>query len=197
MKNNFYLFLLLFLIVLGCKPAPVHFFSEKGYIKPYKVASSEKITFVLGDEILNSFEVSGSGLKRMKVDDFRKSLELTLYYTFEESFKEVSFQNEVDNDNLTVVLYRIRPSWEIKSSSTSVVGVEGTTVSNNLHNVATLIRYDGIVLKNGVRVYALDNAVLSEKTSSSIKNWKETFKDAVKILSGDIYRTIVTLEKEQ
>jgi hypothetical protein len=133
----------------------------------------------------------------MKVDDFRKSLELTLYYTFEDSFKEVSIQNEVDNDNLTVVLYRIRPSWEIKSSSTSVVGVEGTTVSNNLHNVATLIRYDGIVLKNGVRVYALDNAVLSEKTSSSIKNWKETFKDAVKILSGDIYRTIVTLEKEQ
>lgn len=190
MKLHLTLFFLSAVIISGCHPPPVSFFTADGYIKPYDTTFNEKLTFVFDQGVQDAFEVGGSGLKEMNVNHFRKSLKLSLYYTFINSFQEVNFADQIDSTGICVVLYRVRPAWEIKSANTSVFGAEGYTTSSSTFNVATLIRYDGIIYKNGVKRMALDHAVLSEKSSTSMAGWPDVFRDGVKQMCGNLYKEV-------
>lgn len=192
MKQHLTFFFICLMVISGCQPPPVNFFTADGYIKPYEKNFNEKLTFVFEDGVQDAFEVGGSGLKKMDVNHFRKSLKLSLYYTFINSFKEVNFADQIDSTGICVVLYRVRPSWEIKSASTSVAGVEGTTASSPHYDIAVLIRYDGIVYNNGVKRLILDNAVMSEKSATSMSGWPDVFRDSVKVMCGNLYKEVVT-----
>ncbi len=196
MKRYLTLCALSLIALCGCAPKPpiLGFFETDGYIKPYQKSFGDTLTFVLSQEISDEFVVSGAGVRRMDVFNFRKSLKLSLYYTFLDSFKDVRFADQVDSNGVCVVLYRVRPSWEIKSASTSVSGVEGRTVSSTNYQVAALFRYDGVIYKDGEKVSVLDNEVMSEASTYFRSGMPDTFRDGTKQLCGAIYKEVVETE---
>jgi hypothetical protein len=163
------------------------------YLRPYEREVNEPLTIVLDPEIPNDFAVAGAGLREMAVYDFRKSLRLSLYYTFAGTYQDVYFSDQIDTSGITLHLYRIRPAWIVKSTSTSVSGTE-VVVSSTAYEVASLIRYDGVVYQNGKKISVIDNEVESEKTASVKRKWGYTFKDAVGEMCEDLYKTLVSAE---
>lgn len=182
-------------ISVGCatKPPPVRFFDVDAYTKPYQKTLHKPLTIVLDEAILDEFLVEGRGLREMEVYNFRKSLRISLYYTFVDTYSEVHFSDQIDTSGITLHLYRIRPSWDIKSTSTSVYGTE-VVVSSTSYEVATLVRYDGVLYQHGEKRLVIDNEVASEKTTFSRRQGPEVFKDAMREMCEDLYKTLVSVE---
>ena len=181
------------LMLSGCKPPPVDLFNVETYLRPYERELDKPLTIILDPEIPNDFAVDGAGLREMEVYDFRRSLQLSLYYTFVNTYQDVYFSDQIDTSSITLHIYRIRPSWVIKSTSTSVTGTD-VVVSSTSYEVASLIRYDGVVYQNGKKTSVIDNEVESEKTASIKRKWGDTFKDAVREMCEDLYKTLVSAE---
>ncbi len=196
MKRYLTLSVLSLVALYGCAPPPptLGFFEIDGYIKPYQKNFGDTLTFFLSQEIPDELIVSGAGVRKMDVFNFRKSLKLSLYYTFLDSFEDVRFTDQVDSTGVCVVLYRVRPSWEIKSANTSVSGVEGITYSSTNYQVAALFRYDGVIYKNGVKISVLDAAAMSEISTFYKSAMPDTFRDGVKMFCEAIYKEVVEAE---
>lgn len=64
----------------------------------------------------------------------------------------------------------------------------------SIYEVASLIRYDGVAYQNGKKISVIDKEVESEKTASVKRKWGDTFKDAVREMCEDLYKTLVSTE---
>ena len=139
------IFFIIVALFTGCMPLPVGFFEVNGYIRPFEESFNDKITFVFEEGVQDDFIIS-----RMKVSQFRESLKLSLYYTFVNSFREVKFSDKIDSTGLTVVLYRVRPGFEVKSALANTYGGEDYVITDYTYDLSMLMRYDGIICKDGI-----------------------------------------------
>lgn len=196
MKISKCLILILTCATFACAPRPrtVTQFNVETYIRPYQTHLGEKLTIVLDEEIPNDFEVRDN-FKPMEVLNFRNSLKLTLFYTFENSFESVQFQDQPASDGLSLHLYRVRPSWKLHTIDDNVVAAGEIVVSSNTYFLSSLIRYDGVIYRDGEKVKVLDEEVISEKVETNIRRWNEAFVDGVREMSEDIYRQLVEEQK--
>ena len=178
------------LLMSGCRlrVPTVYFFDADPYTQPYQTSFTEPLTVVLGDDIDDQFTIR-DGMLPMDVRNFRKSLRITLYYMFESAFPEVTFADSVNAAGYTLQLYRIRPGWQV--ASTSVSGYEVVTSHSR---VASQIRYDAAIFKNGNKIALLDNTVIGEKTANTKKEMPEAFRDGIRELCEDLYKEMLKLE---
>lgn len=181
------LFPLLAVLLFSCQPPSMRagFFTTNVYLRPYEVQLNQPITFILDDEIPEELSIG-----RLDIKQFRKSLKLSLYYTFENSAPKINFNSNIANEGITVHLFRVRPDWEVTDSRTDMVMVEEIGVSYTDFEVASVVRYDGIVYKNGQRWFPLDQIVISELTTFRRKELPEVFRDGIRELCEDIYRIV-------
>lgn len=173
----------------SCQPPPVYFFDANPYVSPYQEIFNEPLTIVLGEDIEDSF-----ALGDMDVHQFRKSLRITLYYMFNESFTEVRFAEQVSPEGYTLQVYRLRPSWEILSSSTNVVGTGDVVVATANTKTAASFRYDGAIYQQNEKKAILDGTVLSQKYSYKRKGKPEVFRDGVRELCEVLYKELLKTE---
>jgi hypothetical protein len=172
------------------RPRPVTQFNVETYTRPYQTDFDEVLTIVLDPAIQDDFVVR-ENLWPMQVHNFRNSLKLSLYYTFEDSFQEVRFQDAPSPEGLSLHIYRIRPSWKIHSIDEHVTGAGEVIVSSSTYFVSSLIRYDGVIFRNGEKVKILDEEVISEVVETDIRRWNEAFVDGVREMGEDLYRQLV------
>ena len=180
--------LLLLVGLLACQPPPVRmgFFTASVYLRPYETQLDQPLTIILDESIPDQFWVG-----RMDVLQFRNTLKLSLYYTFENSVPDIIFSDTIADTGMTLHLYRVRPEWNIVNTYTSMSVIEGTGFSSTQTEVGSLIRYDGVVYKNGEKWFVLNDFVNSEQTTLRRKRQPEVFQDGVRELCEDLYRKIV------
>ncbi len=193
MKTSLPVCIICLLVLGGCQSPPVmvNFFSADGYIEPYRENFNEKLTFVFQEGVKDEFTVTGPGVRDIEVQHFRKSLKLSLYYTFVNSFEDVNFADQIDSTGVSVVLYRVRPASEVKSRNSYVSGYDGYVSSGTITEVAALFRYDGIIYKNGRKTLVLDNEVFSEKSTLKKSEMPDVFRDGMKMMCEDLYKEVV------
>ena len=196
MNLSRYLIFILAVTTLACSPRPraVTQFNVPTYIRPYQTDFDDVLTIVLDEMIPDDFEVQDN-FRPMPVINFRNSLKLTLYYTFEDSFEEVRFDDQPSPEGLSLHLYRIRPAWKVHTIDEQVSGAGDVVVSSSTYFVSSLIRYDGVIYRNGEKVKVLDEEVISAKVETNIRRWNEAFVDGVREMSEDIYRQLVEEQK--
>lgn len=175
--------------LVGCHTPPVYFFDANPYVSPYQETFDEPLTIVLGKDIENSFTVGD-----MEVHQFRKSLQITLHYMFDESFTEVRFAEQVSPVGYTLHLYRLRPSWQILSSSTNVVGTGDVVVATADTKTSANLRYDGAIYQQGEKKAFLDALVTSQKYTFQRKGKPEVFRDGVRELCEVLYKELLKTE---
>lgn len=192
MKKYIYTLLgLCALFTISCvpKPSTVTLFNVEAYTRPYQTQFEDTLTIVLDESIPNDFEVKDN-FRAMKVQNFRKSLTLSFYYTFKNSFKEVRFQDQPSEKGLSLHLFRIRPSWEIKSINNYSNVVGDVAVNGSIFYLSSLIRYDGVLYRGGEKVRVLDDEVVSEKVVADVRQWDEAFRDGVREICEQLYKTL-------
>ncbi len=178
------------LLISGCRVRvpTVYFFDADPFTQPYQTSFTEPLTVMIGKDIDDGFTIR-DGMHPMDVRNFRKSLRITLYYMFESAFPEVTFADSIGAAGYTLQLYRIRPGWQV--ASTSVSGGEFTT---SYSRVAGQIRYDAAIFKNGRKIALLDNTVVGEETAIERREMPEAFRDGVRELCEDLYKEMLKLE---
>lgn len=197
MKSYLYTFLGIFvLLASSCVPRPstVALFNVETYIRPYQTQFDDTLIIVLDESISNDFEVRDN-FRAMKVKDFRKSLTLSLYYTFKNSFKEVRFQEQPSESNLSLHLFRIRPGWKIQSINDYTYMAGDVAINASTYYLSSLFRYDGILYRNGEKVRVLDDEIVSEKVVANIRQWDEAFKDGVREMCEQLYKVLAEDQK--
>ncbi len=189
-RHSEFFFAVLLLSLAACAPRPVALFDTETYTKPYETKFEDTLTIVLDEAIPDHFFVQDVGLRKMEVSDFRKSLRLSLFYTFENSFREVRFSETPAPNGLTLQLFRIRPFWKLENIDSDVYVVENVSVNTNTYYLSSLIRYDGALYRNGKKVSILDEEVVGEKIVNDKRQWNEAFKDGVKEMCEDLYKSL-------
>jgi hypothetical protein len=180
-------FVLLFTLFSSCTKPKAGFFTADSYVKPHFEQLDEPLTIILDNSIENEFSVG-----RMDVSNFRHSLRLSMYYTFEASVSSIEFSDSIAKEGITLHLLRIRPDWVVKDRYSSMVVIEGYGGSTTQTEVASLIRYDGIVYRDGEKWLSLDNEVNSERTTFNRRKAPQVFEDGIREFCEDIYRIITT-----
>ncbi|MEM9675366.1 MAG: hypothetical protein ACFB15_01890 [Cyclobacteriaceae bacterium] len=190
MKSFPLLFSLVLIVTLctSCFRPKAGFFTAESYLKPFHEKLDEPLTIIIDQNIENEFPVG-----RMDVSNFRHTLRLSLYYTFETSVSNVEFSDTVAEEGITLQLFRIRPDWVVRDRYNSVVVIDGYGWSSTFTEVASLIRYDGIVYRNGEKWLSLDQEVYSETTTFNRRDAPAVFEDGIREFCEDIYR-IITAE---
>ena len=187
MKTATYLFALLGSLLLSrCQPPPVYFFDADPYVKAYQETFNEPLTVVLGKDIENDFAVGD-----MEVHQFRKSLRITMYYMFEETFTDIQFADQVSPEGYTLQLYRLRPSWQVASSVTDVIGAGDVVVSTSSTRQIVSIRYDGAIYRKNEKIAILDDAVISQLQTFDRKEKPSVFRDGVRELCEVLYKDLL------
>jgi len=189
MKTNTVFFSLVLATILcaSCARPKAGFFTAESYIKPHYEQLAEPLTIIIDPSIASEFAVG-----RMDVVNFRHSLRLSLYYTFENSFSNVEFSDSVAEEGITLHLFRIRPDWAVRDRFNSMVVIDGYGWSSTYTEVASLIRYDGIVYRDGEKWLSMDEEVISEKTTLNRRDAPEVFEDGIKEFCEEAYRIITT-----
>lgn len=192
MKISKYLLLVLTGVTLACAPRPrtVSQFNVPTYTRPCQTNFESVLTIVLDENIEDNFEVRDN-FRPMQIMDFRNSLKLTLYYTFEDSFEEVRFSDQPVAEGISLHLYRIRPFWKVNAIRDNVLSVGDVMISGSTYFVSSLIRYDGVIYHNGEKVKIIDEKVVGEKSETKVRRWNEAFVDGIKEMSEDLYRHLV------
>lgn len=179
----------LFTISCAPRPRPVSLFNVETYTRPYQTQFEDTLTIVLDEDIPDEFEVKDN-FRAMKVSDFRKSLTLSLYYTFKGSFREVRFHDQPDEKGLSLHLFRIRPGWKIQSINDYTYMAGDVAVNGSTFYLSSLFRYDGILYRNEEKVRILDDEVVSEKVVVHVHRWNEAFKDGVREMCEQLYKVL-------
>ncbi|WKN31876.1 hypothetical protein PZB74_00695 [Porifericola rhodea] len=184
--------LLLLSISFGCAPHPVQLFNAESYVRPYQTDLGDTLTIVLGKEISDQFFMQDIGLRKMQVNSFRKSLSLSLYYTFEHSFAHVNVVSEAGSGlkGTVLELYRVRPFWKLQSIASDSYSIEGGVYTSTTFYLSSLFRYDGIVLRHGEKWLTLDAEVLGEKVVSDKDEWHLAFEDGIREMCEHLYKTL-------
>ncbi len=178
----------------GCQTTPpVFFFDANPSVHAYQESFDEPLTIILGTDIKDDFVV-GEERRPMEVHQFRKSLRITLYYMFKDSFTEVQFADEVSSTGYTLRLSRLRPAYKVVSSSTGVVGTGDVVVSIPNTQVAASYQYDGAIYRQGQKKSILDDEVTSRKTTDNQKQRPEVFRDATRELCEVLYKEVLKTE---
>lgn len=183
--KSLFLLPLLVVLFLSCQTPRAGFFTTNVYLRPYEVQLDHPITFILDEGITEEFTTG-----RLDVKQFRKSLRLSLYYTFENSAPEITFADSIAAEGITVHLFRVRPDWEVVDSRTDVIVGSEVGIAFSDYEVASIVRYDGIVYKSGKRWFPLDQIVRSEQTTFQRGELPEVFRDGIRELCEDIYRIV-------
>ncbi len=178
----------------GCQTTPpVFFFDANPSVHSYQESFNEPLTIVLGAGIADDFVV-GNERRPVEVHQFRKSLRITLYYMFKDSFTEVQFADEVSPTGYTLRLSRLRPAYKVVSSSTSVVGTGDVVVSIPNTRVAASFQYDGVIYRQGQKKSILDDEVTSRRTTDDRKKRPEVFRDATREFCEVLYKEMLKTE---
>lgn len=196
MKKHAHLLTLgLLLVISACAPTPVALFNAEIYTRPYQTEFEDTLTIVLDEAIPDHFYVQDMDLLSMEVKDFRKSLRLSLYYAFRDSFEEVKFSETPSSQGLSIHLYRIRPFWDLQTIATDTYVVENISFNDNTYYLSSLIRYDGVLYRDGEKVMVLDEEVWGEKVVNAKRDWHEAFKDGIREMCEDLYRALAEDQK--
>lgn len=182
------------LLLCACRSAqfpPAGLFTADTYLRPYKSHLDQPLTIIFGQDIPDAFLVQGAGLKKMEVLNFRKSLRLSLYYTFENSVSDILFSDSIAQEGITLHLYRVRPTWDVKSSRTSTTVVNGNGSSWTYIEYGGLVRYDGMVYRDGEKWLVLDDTVFGEQTAVRTRYGPTVFQDAIREMCEDVYRKLM------
>ena len=185
--QKFFSIVLIAAICTSCSRPKAGFFTAESYLKPYYEQLDEPLTIILDQSIESEFPVG-----RMDVSNFRHSLRLSLYYTFETSVSSIEFSDTIAENGITLQLFRVRPDWAVRDRYNSMVVIDGYGGSSTFTEVASLIRYDGIVYRDGEKWLSLDEEVNSEKTTFNRRDAPKVFEDGIKEFCEDIYRLITT-----
>jgi len=195
-KKSCILFGIVLMLASACvpRPRPVTQFNVETYTRPYQTDFDEVLTIVLDQAIPDDFVVR-ENLRPMQVLNFRNSLKLSLYYTFEDSFKDVRFLDTPSSEGISLHLYRIRPSWKIHTIDDQVTAVGDVVVSSSTYFISSMIRYDGILYRNGEKVKIMDEEVIGERVETNIRYWNEAFVDGVREMCEDLYQQMAEEQK--
>lgn len=133
---------------------------------------------VLDEQIPNTHHFRDANLQNFKVDDFRQSLRVSLFNTFEGTFDDIQFADSVAAKGWSLVLYRVRPFYEL-------VPV-GETTRNKI-----LIRYEAAIYHDGKRKQVLDAEALSEDVAILGVDVANVFKESIQQMCKQLYISVV------
>ena len=193
MKRLLTFFFLLAMSGCAIKPQPVNQFNVEAYTRPYQTEFGGVLTIVLDNSIPDNFEVSDN-FRPMPVYNFRNSLRLSLYYTFADSFDEVQFAEAPADEGVTIHLFRIRPFWKVHQISEDVSGYADVVVTDQIIFLSSLIRYDGMIYRDGKKSAVLDEEVIGERVETNVRQWNKAFEDGIREMCEDLYRHLAQTE---
>jgi hypothetical protein len=173
------------------RPIPVAHFNVQTYTTSYHTYFDDTLSMVLDPSVRDHFLVEDMNFRSMEVHDFRKSLRLSLYYTFADSFREVRFTHEPVEEGITLQIFRIRPGWKIQNVEEDFDGYD----SSSTFYLSSLIRYDGLILRNGRKMKIIDDEAVSEKVVTRMHWWHEAFVDGVREMCEQLYRSMAEEHK--
>ena len=175
MKN----LLILCLLSLSCACSPtIHYFNVMPFIDSHYTKVGERLTLVIDKNIPNDHHFSDTNLQNFKVTNFRQSLRVSLYNTFEASFDEVSVGDQVSDQGWSLILHRVRPFHELVPA--------GETTFHK-----ALIRYEASVYYDGEKIKILDEQALSEEVAIFRSEIDDIFEDGIKQMCKQLYISVV------
>lgn len=132
MKKSIFLSTILFFsfVFVGCVSIePMGYFRVETYTKPGTIQLEEKLQIELHDDIKDRFEVKGVGVRPMPIAHFRRLVSDNTKNNMNSIFKEVqvtNFEAEAENnEDLRLVIYRVKPYWIVNSVEISNRVVDG------------------------------------------------------------------------
>lgn len=171
----------LLISLMSCAPS-IRYFNVTPYIDSHHKEMKGKMSIVVDDQIPENYHFQEATLQNFKVQHFRRSLQVSLFNTFEGSFETVNTREQIAETGWSLVLYRVRPFYEL------VPGSEG-----NRRRV--LIRYEAGLFLNGKRKEVIDEKALSEDIV--FYNVDEVFQDATRQMCKQIYINTVEVYSKQ
>lgn len=161
------------------------FFTADAYLRPHQTEIKQPLTIIIDQDIPNNLSAG-----QLQVTNFRNSLKISLYHTFEYSVPEINFADSVATEGITLQLFRIRPDWQVADRRSGFIVVDGTGGSYTDTDVISIIRYDGIIYHDGKKKLALDETVASEIAAIIRRDLPEVFQDSIRELCEDIYQRV-------
>ncbi|MEM9833766.1 MAG: hypothetical protein AAF944_24260 [Bacteroidota bacterium] len=184
---RFFSFFLLSVFVLFSSGCTVRtgFFTADAYLRPHQVEVKQPLTIIIDQYIPNDLSVG-----QLQVTNFRHSLKISLYHTFEYSVPKIVFADSVATEGITLQLFRVRPDWQVADRRSGFLVVDGNGGSYTDTDVISIIRYDGIIYHDGQKKLALDELVESETAAIIRRDLPEVFQDGVRELCEDVYQKV-------
>jgi len=182
--------LLILIIVVLTECVPHYKTSTIGYcsIDPYAKEQLKKINkelcIYLSPSVKDSVKLEHYALN-MIVKDFRRTVGDGLTKVFYNNFHKVRIVNSIENDNLTLVVYRVRPFW----------AVGGT---NKESQISAAFEYETSLILKGEKLGSSDGKSYSDKKIQNYYVRQEVFEDGLRVMIENIEKgtlTDVTVKK--
>ncbi|GAB2799738.1 hypothetical protein GCM10027275_52160 [Rhabdobacter roseus] len=188
------LFLLLLATLAGCAIQPLGYFTTEPYTKPLPQKRSEPLTIVLREDVKDSLRMEGAHTQRfrMKLTDFRQTLQTSLRHTFSKNFEQVTFADTEPTQGLVLVIYRIRPLWRLGGTSTSDLYIEGQTQTVSESHWYALFQFESTLFRDGKQIQSADGQAGSELAMSSFSQAHAVFKNGLRVTCESLYRKLFT-----
>lgn len=192
-KFKFFSYLLV-LTIFSCKLPPVGYFATTPDIRAYKIESEQSLTIVIDQTVLDSFIIKSAGIAKMKVFNFRQTISDACNNTFKTTYKGVSIDNKYSQKGVSLVLLKVNPDWNKKSSSTSIIVTNGHANSTTAYELESKISYQAIIYIDGQKKGVLEGNVFSEKSSFKRREIPDLLKDGIKSLCQELYKQTINFK---
>ena len=172
-------YVLISLVPLLCACAPtIHYFNVTPFIDSHYKEMDDSMTIALDNDIPNDYHFREANLQNFRVHHFRRTLNVSLFNTFEGSFNTVSTAAQISETGWSLALYRVRPFFEIVPLAEE-------------NHTKVLVRYEAALFYDGERKLVMDDQALSEDIAIFRSDVDEVFEEAVQQMCKQIYISTV------
>ena len=116
MKYNKLFFLFIACLSFGCSLPTVRYFTTQPFITAYKTNIDKPLTIVFDPNVKDTILINSSDISKMKVVQFRRTMEDILKTTFKNTYTEVKMNNTFSQNGISLVLVKVKPDWKKNQS---------------------------------------------------------------------------------
>lgn len=191
MKYNKLFILFIACLSFGCNLPTVRYFTIQPFITAYKTNIDKPLTIVFDPNVKDSILINSSDISKMKVVQFRRTLEDILKTTFKNTYTEVKMNNTFSQNGISLVLVKVKPDWKKKSIETITTGSGNNIKTTNNYELESKISYQAVVYSDGQKSGVIEGIVYSELSTFQRGQTPAVFKDGIKVMCEDIYKQII------